>query len=263
VIVRECPAIVDETLWKRAAQQVSQNKTSPVHSRGRNYLLLGLIECGVCGTPFRGNGDGKGYFRYTCGDALGNSLVPKLPRSQAPSLPAKEVEEYVWEQIRAFVQDPDAVIERLENQREETHVGDLEERKQHLLKRLQEKRQEKDRYVILYAKGSLSEEEADTHIRAAMMEINHLSMLHGAVESDIAETRMEEKQNQETVNWLSTLAEKLEEVEADTKEAFATRRFLTELLLDFHEREPRRNGGRYLGISRLRSDLELQSAGEG
>ena len=58
-------------------------------------------------------------------------------------------------------------------------------------------------------------------------------MVHGAVESDIAETRMEEKQNQNTVNGLSTLSERLDKVEADTKGAFVTRSFLVDLLLDF------------------------------
>jgi len=38
----------------------------------------------------------------------------------------------------AFVEDPGTVIEKLEDQSEATRVGDLEERKQHLLERHEE-----------------------------------------------------------------------------------------------------------------------------
>jgi site-specific DNA recombinase len=230
-IVREVPVIVDEVTWQKASQQVSRNKTWSIHTKGRNYLLSGLITCKACGTPYRGNGKGRGLFYYVCGNSLGNNLI-SLPYSHAPALPAEKVEDYVWGEIREFVKNPGDVIERLEGQHEETQIGGLEERRQHILKRLQEKRSEKDRYVKLYAKGTLEEGEADAYIQAAITEINHLSMLLGAVDSDIAASRMEEDQNQKTVDWLATLSAKLEEVEADTKEAFATRRMLTELLLD-------------------------------
>jgi site-specific DNA recombinase len=55
-IIREVPAIVTTALRERARRALSENRRTPVGrdgkpTRGRRYLLSGLIRCAVCGNP--------------------------------------------------------------------------------------------------------------------------------------------------------------------------------------------------------------------
>ena len=47
VIVRAAPAIVDADLWERARQALRRNMILATRNAKRQYLLRGLITCGV------------------------------------------------------------------------------------------------------------------------------------------------------------------------------------------------------------------------
>ena len=48
-ITRDVPAIVPEAVWKKAQQTLKANFLFGVRSARTQYLLRGLIKCGLCG----------------------------------------------------------------------------------------------------------------------------------------------------------------------------------------------------------------------
>src|SRR5215217_6014478 len=110
---------------------------------------------------------------------------------------------------------------------------DLEARRNSLAKRLAAKQAEKDRFVRLYARGKiLDEEELETYLANVVNQVENLKQLISSVEADLARAEEDSEVAASAEAWLMTLRENLQEVEADTQEAFDKRRELVRLLVD-------------------------------
>jgi len=110
----EHEAIIDEDLFARVQGLLRRNRNSGgKHSRNKyGALLKGLVRCKACGCAmshhFTTRGD-KRYRYYVCIRAQKNgwSTCP------APSLPAKQLEDFVVEQIKTLGQDPGVLEDAL------------------------------------------------------------------------------------------------------------------------------------------------------
>jgi hypothetical protein len=124
-------------------------------------------------------------------------------------------------------------VERLrEQQAQDQQSEDLEARRNSLAKRLAAKQAEKDRYVRLYARGEiLDEEELETYLADVANQVENLKLLIASIEADIAREEEDREVAASTEAWLMSLRENLQEVE-DTQEAFDKRRELVRLLVD-------------------------------
>ena len=133
-----------------------------------------------------------------------------------------------------FSHDPGEVLERLrEQQAQDRQSEDLEARRNSLSKRLASKQAEKDRYVRLYARGNiLDEEEVETYLADVVNQVENLKLLISSVEADLARAEEDREVAASAEAWLLTLRENLQEVEADTQEAFDKRRDLVRLLVE-------------------------------
>jgi len=110
----EHEAIIDEDLFARVQGLLRRNRNSGgKHSRNKHGALLkGLVRCQACGCAMshhfatRGN---KRYRYYVCIRAQKNgwSACP------APSLPAKQLEDFVVEQIKTLGRDPGVLDDAL------------------------------------------------------------------------------------------------------------------------------------------------------
>ena len=68
------PALVDSKTFEKAGAQLLRNRRLATHNAKRQYLLRGLIRCGLCGAEFSGSvryKNGKGFY-YRCNGALYN-----------------------------------------------------------------------------------------------------------------------------------------------------------------------------------------------
>ena len=54
LITRPVPAIVTEATWKKAQQTLRDNFLFSARSARNQYLLRGLIKCGLCGLTYIG-----------------------------------------------------------------------------------------------------------------------------------------------------------------------------------------------------------------
>ena len=55
IIERQVPAIVDPETWDRAQATLRRNRILSARSTRRQYLLRGLMRCGLCGMTYCGN----------------------------------------------------------------------------------------------------------------------------------------------------------------------------------------------------------------
>lgn len=119
----EQPAIVDEDLFGRVQGLLRRNRGSA----GRDIrnkcgaLLKGLVRCKHCGCAMshhfatRGN---RRYRYYVCVHAQKHGWR----ECPAPSLPAKELEDFVVEQIKGLGKDPAILAEALRATQEHLHA---------------------------------------------------------------------------------------------------------------------------------------------
>lgn len=93
------PAIVEKEQYERIQRRMAENRKMPPAAVGSVRLLSGIIKCGVCGSSMeynRSGPDGKwAYYRCRARVYQGPAIC------QAPSVPARIVEERVIEEIRS------------------------------------------------------------------------------------------------------------------------------------------------------------------
>ena len=113
------PPLVSEETYLAAAIVRQQNGAMAKRNNKYDYLLSGLIRCRVCDSQrlFVGRRrDNKEKTRiYACGRRWSTSLRQE-DRCSAQPLEAEALERYVWETIRAWVEDPaEAIAEAREH----------------------------------------------------------------------------------------------------------------------------------------------------
>ncbi len=237
-IERPVPAIVDPSLRERALARLEENRRYSGGKPGRAYLLRGLLHCEHCRTVYVGtskkNATNKRYYYYHCRGRLSAYQDKRKAEPGCPSVQARWLEGLVWADVRRFMHDPGEVLERLrEQQVQDRQSENLEVRRNSLAKRLAAKQAEKDRYIRLYARGEiLDEEELETYLAGVAKQVENLKLLISSIEADLARAEEDREVAASTETWLIALRENLQEVEAGTQEAFDKRRELVRLLVD-------------------------------
>jgi site-specific DNA recombinase len=237
-IERPVPAIVDPPLREKALARLEENRRYSGGKPGRAYLLRGLLRCEHCGTVYVGasktNAAKKRYYYYNCRGRLSAYQDKRKEEPGCPSVQARWLEELVWGDVRRYLHDPGEVLERVREQRDGGRRSEeLEARRDSLAKRLAAKQAEKDRYIRLYARGEvLDEEELATYLADVANQAENLKLLISSTEADLARAEEDREVAASTEAWLLALRENLREVEAETPEAFDKRRELVKLLVD-------------------------------
>jgi site-specific DNA recombinase len=239
-IVREVPGIVTPALWERTRRALAANRRTPVGrdgkpTKGRRYLLSGLIRCAVCGSPCTAHSvtnSGKRWQYYACNDNRSGECPARGPKGHARFVPAHWLEEVVWADVRSFLGNPGEILQRV---REELagadDTGELEARHTDLTKRLTAKHKERGRYIRLCAQGYISEAELDSYLADFRAQTNNLNLLLVSVETDLAQKQEELEFAASTEAWLASLKERIHDVEGDSEEAFRARRQIVRLLV--------------------------------
>jgi site-specific DNA recombinase len=251
VIACEVPAIVTTALWERVRRTLVENRRTPVGhdgkpTKGRRYLLSGLIRCGVCGNPCTAHSvtnSGKRWQYYACNDNRSGERAPRGPKGHARFIPAPWLEEVVWADIRSFLENPGETLERVRQHLASSDDADeLEAKHADLSKRLATKHQERDRYIRLCAQGYITEGKLDAYLADHRTQTENLGLLLGAVEGDLAQRHQEAEIAASTEAWLVSLRERIQEVEGDSEEAFRARRQIVWLLVGGIIIEDKRKG---------------------
>jgi len=102
------PAIVSEELWQAAQDRLHSNRGEATRNQKRQYLLRGLAHCAKCGLPLYSCPE-KDRRMYRC-----SSKDQPSGSCGASRVPADEVEEWAWEQVKAVIADPAIIAAELE-----------------------------------------------------------------------------------------------------------------------------------------------------
>ncbi|WP_422392900.1 recombinase family protein [Neomoorella thermoacetica] len=166
LIIREVPAIVSREVWEKAQQVLRENQLEATRNAKRQYLLRGLIKCGICGLSYQGvaypstQNKLKGYYVCNGKIAYHGPLRGKCP---SKNVPQEWIENLVWQTCVDFINHPGEAMKELAATMEErkSQKAALEAEKEMILKAAQEKDNEKDSILDLYRKkiiGSLDVE---------------------------------------------------------------------------------------------------------
>ncbi|HHV77214.1 MAG TPA: recombinase family protein, partial [Syntrophothermus lipocalidus] len=159
------PSIISPETFQRAREVARfRRQNSPAPGTYREYLLRGLVFCGVCGGNYTGTSHGRGrYFYYRC------NKKRKYFECKMPQVPADIVEDICWNGVKELFEDPDRLADEI------ARILEEEPSKDGLLNELEEIKtaragieQEKKRLLDGYAKGLFPESD----LQAALAERN-------------------------------------------------------------------------------------------
>lgn len=135
--------------------------------------------------------------------------------------------------MKRFLENPGEVLDRLREQADHDEAaGTLQLRRDDLRKRLRATQAEKGRYVKLYGQGHLDDAELATHLQDASVRADNIRLVLDSIEAELSKKGEQKQLAETTAAWLAALGERVADVEADTEEAYATRRELVRLLVE-------------------------------
>jgi site-specific DNA recombinase len=145
-----CPEIISPSVFHIATEILKSNRWPEPHNRKRNYLLRGLMRCGICGSNYVGTttksrrGDERRYYR--CNGRI-KARERSGPKCMSKSVRGEALEDFIWNDIKEFVKHPDIALEQLRLQKApvdaeieelltdtETKIEQLLERERNLLR---------------------------------------------------------------------------------------------------------------------------------
>jgi site-specific DNA recombinase len=232
LITRDVPAIVDEATWEKAQSVLKSNILFSKRSAKNQYLLRGLIKCGLCGLTYVGlsgtRPNGKRNFYYRCNGAHSKALFSSKGRCQSKAISGDYVEDQVWSDVECFLRNPAPVLEQLQ-----TRLAADANRSEHAVEKLArlegllaQKADERNRVVGLYRRGRLSDTELDS-------QLDEIRKEELALEAQIAELRHKlagTKSIESTIKSAEALLEKLR-VRLDETVSWEQKRRLIEVLV--------------------------------
>ena len=162
-IVISVPPIIDQALFERVRARMDENrKRQRERQNGGDYLLSGLMLCGVCGSAYcsRRMGGGK-YFYYRC---IGTDKYRRHGSEicDNSSVKGDEVESLVWSEVCKLLRDPDRLRSELNRRREEPNA--TSEQLKVLEKTVSDLRGRLDRLIDGYESGLLQRSEFEQRI---------------------------------------------------------------------------------------------------
>jgi site-specific DNA recombinase len=118
-ILIPCPSIIDEAQFEHAQRLLSESRRRWANHSKHPYLLSGLVRCGDCGNTMTGrisNNWGKKVPEYS---DVKNTAGAKT-KGCGRRIKSQLIEEQVWEQVAAWLNNPDEIAAAL--QQEKTKV---------------------------------------------------------------------------------------------------------------------------------------------
>jgi site-specific DNA recombinase len=240
-ITYEVPALVPETVWKQANEQVQKNRRTPKGNQTRTYLLRGLIRCGLCGSTFVGSkaSDGQGWFKYYY--RCNRQLRSDTPNCPASVISAEKIESYIWDKCQTFIENPGEVVHLLQQKiaAYSDQTKDTVEQQRLLQEALLEKGKARDRIKYLFIHGHITPKEMENEYKTIDRDITTIRAELDALRStaNIADAYSEYYENITTL--LTSLRAKVKNVDEEAK-AYLISRLLADIRVDTEQISPRK-----------------------
>lgn len=108
------PPIIDQETWDKAQALLKQNTYQARRNNSKNeYLLRGLVVCGLCGCMAPGYVSNKSTY-YSCG-AKRNKNITSKPHDEVIQVKHQPLDERVWESLKELLDNPENLKAQLDN----------------------------------------------------------------------------------------------------------------------------------------------------
>jgi site-specific DNA recombinase len=115
---------IDQSLWDAAQVLLQKNAHSARRNNNKNeYLLRGLVVCGLCGCMASGYVSNKSTY-YSCG-AKRNKNIHSKPHDELIQVHHKPFDAKVWQGLTELLQDPENLKAQLEKRLDRKNVSRL------------------------------------------------------------------------------------------------------------------------------------------
>lgn len=215
IISREVPAIVSKELWDAAQAVLRENQLTNSRNSTRQYLLRGLIKCGLCGLTYSGtaySGPRRKMKRYyVCGGKF-KYKGPILGRCSNKNVPSDWIEEMVWRECVNFIQNPGEAIQLLNDgldQRKDQTAKLLEELEM-VKEALRSKDVEKQNILTLYRQKVITALDVERQLQEIMKENANLELRIKEINKSIADAANITEQFESAELMLLEFREKIE-----------------------------------------------------
>lgn len=163
-VSRPAPALVDPAVWDAAQRATTQNIMLSRRPGDGDYLLRGLVTCGVCGRRYCGAKSRRGETKYRC-NSLRDRATSATP-CYAGQVDGARLEALVWAEVKQFVATPDDYLSAARTDARsslEASAGN-EKRRKALTADLAGKESERQRVLELYRRGKIDSSECDREL---------------------------------------------------------------------------------------------------
>lgn len=111
------PAIIDKAAWQKVQDLLKQNiMRSPRNNKKNDYLLRGLVICGLCGSMAPGHVSNRHTY-YSCAAKRNKNLTTK-PHAERVAVQHSKLDEKVWQGLVQLLDDPDHLRAQMERKLE-------------------------------------------------------------------------------------------------------------------------------------------------
>jgi site-specific DNA recombinase len=190
------PAIISEELFKKAQNQLQENKKfSSRNNKKREYLLSSLLRCKECGYSIYGRGVSKSSTNRRYYKCTGQDNHP--PRGRVCSshpIRVEVLDEIVWQQVKTLIEQPEMILNQYaarveKKQKQQQSFSQLISKKK---KELHLQEMEKERLLDLYQCGQVSLPEIETRLQSIRTKLKK-------IQDEIMLFEKEEKQQLHTL----------------------------------------------------------------
>lgn len=108
------PAIVDKELFERVQEKLERNRRLASRNNTRHqYLLRGLVSCGLCRLGAYGRTANGKYHYYVCRGHSNTLQFAREERCTARFIPAQQLDDLVWEDLCDILLQPEMITNAL------------------------------------------------------------------------------------------------------------------------------------------------------
>jgi site-specific DNA recombinase len=107
------PQVVGEETFAQVQAKLDANQQGAARNTRHEYLLRALVSCGACRLACTGRQTGAGYRYYLCRGRTDALRAAEGRRCTARYIPAGQLDELVWADLRALLTDPGQVTHAL------------------------------------------------------------------------------------------------------------------------------------------------------
>jgi len=191
IIERKVSPIVSEELWHKAQETLRNNTRWSKRNTKREYLLRGLIRCGLCGRSLTGS-----HYKsrkkehsswYRCNGLLSRNVIAYGERCKSKSLKGEWIEQLVWNEIKNWIlhkESLEKILERNLRKYEKEQQGWFKNLSD-IKKNIKLKEGERLKILDLYRKGLIKMEEVENQLSKIDEEKIQLENMEAELKSKI------------------------------------------------------------------------------